>query len=75
MKAFCYLGTANAALALAHLAIQDRGGYGCLVRAPNVETGVKEMQRLLVDPETPVSPRFFELLVGLLNRARQRTMR
>jgi hypothetical protein len=68
-KAFCYLGTPNAALALARLAVQDRAGYGCLVRSTNVETGVKEMQRLLVDPETPVSPRFFELLVGLLGRA------
>jgi len=68
-KALCYLGTPNAALAQARLAVQDRGGYGCMVRSPNVETGVKEMQRLLVDPETPVSPRFFELLVGLLNRA------
>jgi len=68
-KAFCYLGTPNAALAQARLAIQDRAGYGCFARSPNVETGVKEMQRLLVDPETPVSPRFFELLVGLLNHA------
>jgi hypothetical protein len=68
-KALCYLGTPNAALAQARLAVQDRGGYGCMARSPNVQTGVKEMQRLLVDPETPVSPRFFELLVGLLNRA------
>ncbi|MGB8130663.1 MAG: hypothetical protein WCG81_12795 [Candidatus Angelobacter sp.] len=68
-KAFCYLGTPNAALAQAHLAIHDRAGYGCFARSPNVETGVQEMQRLLVDPETPVSSRFFELLVGLLNRA------
>jgi hypothetical protein len=30
---------------------------------------VEEMQRLLVDPETPVNPQFFELLVALLNRA------
>jgi hypothetical protein len=69
-KALCYLGTPNAALAQARLAVQDRGGYGCMARSPNVQTGVKEMQRLLVDPETPVSPRFFELLVGLLNRAK-----
>jgi hypothetical protein len=68
-KGLCYLGTPNAALALAHLAIQDRVGYGCIVRSPSVETAVEEMQRLLVDPEAPVSQRFFEQLVGLLNRA------
>jgi hypothetical protein len=68
-KAFCYLGTPNAALALARLAVQDHAVYGCLVRSPSVQTGVEEMQRLLVDPVTPVSPRFFELLVALLNRA------
>ena len=67
-KAFCYLGTPNAALALARLAVQDRSGYGCFTRSPSVQTGVEEMQRLFVDPETPVSPRFFELLVGLLGR-------
>ncbi len=69
-KALCYLGTPNAALAQARLAVQDRGGYGCMARSPNVETGVKEMQRLLVDPETPVNQHFFEMLVGLLNRAK-----
>lgn len=68
-KAICYLGTPNAALALARLASQDRGVYQCLSRSPSVQTGVEEMQRLLVDPETPVSPIFFETLVGLLNRA------
>jgi len=69
-KALCYLGPPNAALAQARLAVQDRGGYGCMARSPNVETGVKEMQRLLVDPETPVSQHYFEMLVGLLNRAK-----
>jgi hypothetical protein len=68
-KAFCYLGTPNAALALTRLALQDRAGYGCLARSPSVQTGVEEMQRLLVDPATPVSQQFFELLVALLNRA------
>lgn len=68
-KAFCYLGTPNAALALARMAVQDRALYGCLVRSPSIQAGVEEMQRLLVDPETPVNPQFFELLVALLNRA------
>lgn len=66
-KALCYLGTPNAGLALARLAVQDPAAYGCLARSPSVQAGVKEMQRLLVDPETPVSPRFFELLVALLS--------
>src|SRR5215831_16411686 len=68
-KALCYLGTRNAAVALARLAAQDRDEYQCLSRSPSVQAGVEEMQRLLVDPETPVTPRFFEVLVGLLNRA------
>ncbi len=69
-KAFCYLGTPNAAMALARLASQDRGVWKCLFRSPSVQTGVDEMQRLLAAPETPVSQNFFETLVGLLNRAK-----
>ena len=68
-KAFCYLGTPNAAIAFARLAVEDHAAYGCLVRSPSVQAAVGEMQRLLVDPETPVSQQFFELLVGLLGRA------
>ncbi len=68
-KALCYLGTPNAALALARLALKDRVGYQCLARSPSAQTGVEEMQRLMVDPETPVTPQFFDLLVALLNRA------
>jgi hypothetical protein len=67
-KAFCYLGTPNAAIAFARLAVEDHAAYGCLVRSPSVQAAVEEMQRLLVDPETPVSLQFFELLVALLGR-------
>jgi hypothetical protein len=73
-KALCYLGTPNAALVLARLAVQDRAVYGCLVRSPNVQTGLEEMQRLLVDPETPVSPPFFELLVTLVYQAQSQSV-
>jgi len=66
-KALCNLGTPEAARTFARLLSQDRNVGDCLFRSPSVDAGVEEMQRLLVDPDAPISSGFFTLLVALLN--------
>ncbi len=67
-RALCALGTPEAARVLAKAILpSDYEALTCLERSPSVAAGVDEMQRLLVDPDTPVTTTFFSALVGLLN--------
>ena len=67
-SALCHLGTPEAAVALIGLLSQGHNDAAdCLPININSESTVKEMRRLMADPETSVSPTFFSMLVELLN--------
>ncbi|MGA9355752.1 MAG: hypothetical protein WBV46_18845, partial [Terriglobales bacterium] len=74
-RALCNLGTPDAARALVHLlALDHRDAEYCLDHTPSADAAVKEMQRLLVDPDTAVSSTLFSLLVRLLGRTEFHTL-
>lgn len=68
-KALCNLGTPEAARTFARLLSQGCEVERCLSRSPNAAAAIPEMERLLVDPDTPVPWQFFNSLVVLLNDA------
>jgi hypothetical protein len=64
--ALCALGTPEAARVLAKAVLPSYGeSEKCLQRSPSLSAGVEEMERLLVDPDIPVTSNFFSVLVRL----------
>jgi hypothetical protein len=68
-RALCNLSTPDAARALVRLlSLDHRDVEYCLDHTASAEAAVKEMQRLLVDPDVAVSSALFSQLVRLLGR-------
>jgi hypothetical protein len=67
-EALCYLGTPEAARTLVGLLTSPERQeiQRCLDHTPNADAAIKEMQRLLVDPDVAVTPALFAQLVKLL---------
>jgi hypothetical protein len=75
MRALCNLGTPDAARALVQLlSLDHRDVEYCLDHTPSADAAVKEMQRLLVDPDVAVSSALFSELVRLLGRTKFHTL-
>lgn len=68
-EALCNLGTPEAARALVEfLSPQHPEIQLCLEQTPSAGAAIKEMQRLLVDPDVAVNPELFSELVRLVGR-------
>jgi|HubBroStandDraft_1064217.scaffolds.fasta_scaffold00016_84 hypothetical protein len=66
-QALCTLGTPEAVRVVARLLAEGRNEVRtCLERSANRAAAIDEMRRLLVEPDTAVTPTFFDALVKLL---------
>lgn len=69
-QALCNLGTPEAARVLVNLlSLQHQDIQYCLDRTPSSDAAIREMERLLVDPDSGVNSFLFSELVRLVGRA------
>ena len=74
-EGLCYLGTAEAARALARLMLAKEFGLEyCLDHSPSAGEALVEMQRLLVLPDAAIGPGFFQELAKLQTRANNKAL-
>jgi hypothetical protein len=66
-RAVCTLGTPEAARVFARFLAEGKNEVQiCLERSASRAAAIEEMQRLLIDPDTGVTPTFFQSLVSLI---------